>query len=53
LLNLRQKQWLLEKISTLPYLFSGVGLAGIDSRREEGKLVNNYNHAGVECLEQI
>jgi hypothetical protein len=38
--NLWQKQWLFKKISALPYLFQGVGLAGAYSRGQEGQLVD-------------
>jgi len=33
LCNLRQKQWLFKKVSALPDLFQGVGLAGAYPRR--------------------
>jgi len=36
---LRQVRRLLEKVSALPYLFQGVGMAGSDTRGQEGKLV--------------
>jgi len=40
LFNLRKKQWLFKKVSALPNLFQGAGLAGAYPRSEEGQLVS-------------
>jgi hypothetical protein len=36
---LRQVGWLFKKIQALPHMFSGISLAGINSRRQESQLV--------------